>query len=45
MKEVFKYASQGTISSRNNYARIKVPFRKTNMGQKNLSYIGTSVWN
>ena len=45
MKEVFEYASQGRISSRNNYAKLKVPFRKTTMGQKSLSYIGPSVWN
>ena len=44
MKEVFEYASQGRISSRNNYAKLKVPFRKTTMGQKCLSYIGPSVW-
>ena len=29
MKEVFEYASQGRISSRNNYTKLKVPFRKT----------------
>ena len=34
MKEVFEYASQGRISSRNNYAKLKVPFRKTTMGRK-----------
>ena len=45
MKEVFEYASQGRISSRNNYAKLKVPFCKTTMGQKSLSYIGPSVWN
>ena len=45
MKEVFEYSSQGRISSRNNYARLKVPFRKTTTGQKSLSYIGPSVWN
>ena len=45
MKEVFEYASQGRISSRNNYAKLKVPFRKTTMGQKSLSYIGPSIWN
>ena len=44
MKEVFEYASQGRISSRNNYTRLKVPFRKTNMGQERLSFIGPSVW-
>ena len=43
VKEVFEYASQGRISSRNNYARLKVPFRKTTMAQKSLSYIGPSV--
>ena len=45
MKEVFEYASQGRIISRSNYAKLKVPFRKTTMGQKSLSYIGPSVWN
>ena len=45
MKEVFEYASQGRISLRNNYARLKVPFRKSTMGQKSLSYIGPSIWN
>ena len=45
MKEVFEYASKGRISSRNNYARLKVPFRKSAMLKKCLSYIGPSVWN
>ena len=45
MKEVFEYASQGRISSRNNYARLKVPFHKTTVAQKSLSYSGRSVWN
>ena len=45
MKEVSEYASQGRISSRNNYAKLKVPFRKTTMRQKSLSYIGPSFWN
>ena len=44
-KRSFEYTSKGRISSRNNYTRLKVPFRKTNMGQKVLSYIGPSVWN
>ena len=42
MKEVFEYALQGRISSRNNYARAK---SSKNMGQKSLSYIDPSVWN
>ena len=33
MKEVFDYALQSRITS-TNYARLKVPFRKTNMGRK-----------
>ena len=45
MKKVFEYASERRISSKNNYAKLKVPFRKTTMGQKSLSYIGPSVWN
>ena len=40
LKEVFEYASQGRINSRNNYRRLKGPFQKTNVGQKSLSYIG-----
>ena len=43
-KEFFGYASQGRINSRNNYAWIKVPFRKTTMEQKSLSYIGPQFW-
>ena len=45
MKEVFDYASQGRISSRNNYTKLKIPFRKTTVGQKSLPYVGPSVWN
>ena len=45
MKEVFEYASQGRINSRNNYTRLKFPLRKTTIGQKILSYTGPSFWN
>ena len=45
MKEVLEYDSQGRISSRNSYAKLKVPFRKTTIGQESVSYIGPSVWN
>ena len=34
MKEVFEYASQGRISSIDNCAKLKVPFRNTTMGRK-----------
>ena len=40
----FEYTSQSRINSRNNYTILKVPFRKTNMGQKVFSCIGPSVW-
>ena len=43
MKEVFEYALQGRISSRNNYTRRKVPFCKTN-NVRCISCIGPSVW-
>ena len=45
LKEVFEYAPQCRIGTRNNFAKLKHPFRKTTMGQKCLSYIGPSVWN
>ena len=34
-----------TIDTRNSFAKLKYPFRKTNTGQKTLSYIGPSLWN
>ena len=43
MKEAFEYALRGRISSRNNYAKLKVPFRKTTMGQKSLIYWSLSL--
>ena len=44
MKEIFGYASQGRINSRNNYTRIKVPFYKTTMGvEKSLIYWSLSL--
>ena len=45
MKEVFEHVSKGRIRVRKNYTRVKVPFWKTSMGQKSLSYTGPSVWN
>ena len=42
---VYEYASQCRIESRRNFPKLKVPFRKTNMGQKVLSYIVPSLSN
>ena len=33
------------IKSRNNFPKLKIPFQKTNMGQKGLSHIGSSTCN
>ena len=33
------------IWTRNNFSKLKNSFRKTNMGQKTISYIGLSIWN
>ena len=43
LNEVYEYASQCRIESRSNFAKLKVTFRKTNMGQNGLSYIGPSL--
>ena len=45
LNEVYEYALQCRIESRSNFVKLKVPFRKTNMRQKGLSYIGPSLWN
>ena len=43
--EVCEFAPQCRIESRSNFAKLKVPFQKTNTEQKRLSYIGPSLWN
>ena len=43
--EVYEFAPQYRIESRSNFAKLKVPFQKTNMEQKRLPYIGPSLWN
>ena len=42
--EVYECASQCRIESRINFAKLKVPFRKINMGQNGLSYISPFLW-
>ena len=37
-------APQCRIKLRSNFAKLKVPFRKTNMWPNGLSYIGRSLW-
>ena len=43
LNEVYEYFPQCRIEARINFAKLKVPFRKTNMGQKDLSYNGPSL--
>ena len=43
LHESLGIASQGRIISRNNYATLKVPFRKTNMRQKCFIYWSLSL--
>ena len=45
LNKVSEYAPQCRIESRSNFAKVKVPFQKTNMGQNGLSCIGSSLWN
>ena len=42
---VFEFAPEGNTSLRNNFSKLKRPFRNTNTGQKALSFIGPSFWN
>ena len=43
--EIFEFAPKCRIVTKNSSAKLKHPFRKTNTGQKTLSYIGPSLWN
>ena len=45
LKEIFEFAPHCRIDTRNKFAKLKIPFRKTNMGQKAISFIGPSLWN
>ena len=44
LNEVHEYAPQCRIESRSNFVKLKIPFRKNNIGQKGLPYIGPSLW-
>ena len=45
LNKVSEYVPQCRIESRSNFAKVKVPFQKTNMGQNGLSCIGPFLWN
>ena len=44
LKEIFEFAPHCRIDTRNKSAKLKIPFRKTNMGQKAISFVGPSLW-
>ena len=45
LREIFQFAPQCRIGTRNKFAKLKIPFHKTNVGQKAISFIGPSLWN
>ena len=45
LNKVFEFATEGNISLRNNFLKLKRPFRNKNTGQKALSFIGPTFWN
>ena len=45
LNEIFEFTPNCRIDTRNSFAKLKHPFRKTNRGQKTLSYIDPSLWN
>ena len=45
LNEVFQWAAESNITLRNDYLKLKHPFRKTTAGQNSLSFLGPSKWN
>ena len=45
LKEIFGFAQHCRIDTRNKFAKLKIPFRKTIIGQKAISFVGPSLWN
>ena len=45
LKEIFEFAPHCRIDTRSKFAELKIPFRKTNMRQKAISFVGPSLWN
>ena len=43
LREIFEFAQHCRIDTRNKFAKLKIPFRKTNMGQKAISFVGPSL--
>ena len=45
ISEIFDVVQQDNRNTRFSYLRLRQPFRKTNMGQKSLSYTCPGEWN
>ena len=45
MHDVYKESGQNKINTRGSFMKLKQTFRKTNFGQKCLSYLGPVIWN
>ena len=45
MSEIFSIAHQINITTRSFFMKLTQPFRKTNMGQKSLSFLAPKQWN
>ena len=45
LKEVFQRAAESNRTLRNDYCKLKHPFRKSTAGQNSLSFLGPSKWN
>ena len=45
MENIYKPTLYRVHNTRNSHNRLTQPFRKTNLGQNSISYIGPSVWN
>ena len=45
LNELFGVATESNFQLRNSFPKLKCPFRKTNNGQRALSYIGPTFWN
>ena len=43
--EVFQWAAKSSRTLRNDYLKLKHPFRETTAGQNSLSFLGPSKWN
>ena len=39
LKEIFEFAPHCRIDTRNKFAKLKIPFRETNMGRKAISLL------